>query len=158
MDYNYSNLYIDPRNDISYRMIMRTIYLYCFIFNIIIQYYISQIYLLNINTSFHLVYTYNYYLIYFINTSHLLYIILTIINVSNCINQSFINIIVFMMQLIDIILKSILNSSVITEPEFQFLTFYIWNLCIILNICLSLLFNKLIYTKKNPLYLENMLK
>ena len=138
--------YTHLRNDISYRMIMRTIYLYCFIFNLIIQYYISQIYLLDINTNFNLVHTYNYYLIYFINTSHLVYIILTITNISNFINQSFISSIVFIIQLTDIILKcigSIINSSVMIEPEFQFITFYVWNLCIILNICLSLLFNKL---------------
>lgn len=153
MDYNYSNLYINPRNDIIYRMIIRTLYLYFFIINIIIHYYISQFCLLNINTNFHLIYTYNYYLIYFINTSYLFYIMITIINISNYCNQNFINIIVFMIQLIDIILKSvgtILNSSVIIEPEFQFLTFYIWNLCIILNICLSSLFNKLIYIQEKP--------
>jgi len=138
------NLYIHPPNDITYRILIRTIHLYFFISSIIIQYYISNVYLFNIDTSFHLIYTYNYYLVYFINTVNLLYMISNIIYLPN--------IIIFMINLIDIILKSIgtiMNSTVIMEPEFQFLTFYIWNLLIILNIYILFLFNRIKYNNQH---------
>ena len=136
---NTSDLYISPIHDISYRLLLRICYFYFMITNFILHYYIFYISLQNFDSDFNLIYSYNYYLICFINSSYLLYFCM---NITNYLSNTVTKILNTIIQLFDLTLRTIgtiLNLTVIFEPEFFFLSFYIWNIILVFNIYISLL-------------------
>ena len=139
---NTSDLYLNPVQDISYRLLLRICYSYFMLSNFILQYYIFYISSQNFNSDFNVIYSYNYYLIFFINSSYLLYFF---INITEYLNSTVTKILNTVINLLDLTLRSIgtiLNSTVIFEPEFFFFTFYMWNILLIFNIYILLLVTK----------------
>ena len=80
-------------------------------------------------------------------------IILNSFNPINITYQPYIKLLVYIVNISDFILKGIgtlVNTSVILEPEFQFITFYLWNFILIINVYFSFLLNqkKIKYTQQ----------
>ena len=98
----------------------------------------------------------NINLIIFINICYFSIFISNFINLNRFISRYFLNFIYYSLIVTDFILKlgvTILNLFAMLEPEFQFLTFYVWNIFLIINISLSYVYNKVkIYKNRLPGY------
>ena len=135
----YDSEHLIQNHDISYRLFIRIVYFY-FLLSIIIIHSILYSFIeeeFNYTGNFTFIYSYNINLMIFINCGYLFLVFFYFVNFTNLINNTIIQLIYYLFNLTEFILKTIctiINSFVILEPEFQFFTFYIWNLFLILNI------------------------
>ncbi len=143
MNYNDSDSLI-LTNDLSFRMMVRIGYMYFFIASFFIQLNMGYLSFNNVNHRFSHIYNHNFNLIVFINVLYLGTIILSYINANSPDSETYLKLIINFISLTDIILKglcTVINSTVMAEPEFQFISFYLWNVVLLINIYLSYLLN-----------------
>ena len=154
---NSNNSIINNYSDTSSRLMLRISYTYFFIFNFLIQTYMIN--LINNNYNYDLkfqnIYSINYYLIIFINLGYIMNLLLVMLMSFDIYYSSYIEFLKYFICLTDTTLRffcTLTNSTVIFEPEFQFLTFYVWNITIILNLYFNYLLN---YFKDNKKIIIN---
>lgn len=137
----YDSEYLIQNYDISYRLFIRIAYFYFFLSIVIVHSILYSFIDEELsNNNFTFIYSFNINLMIFINCGYLFLILFYVVNFTNFINQAFMQFVYFLFIITEFILKAccaLLNTTVLLEPEFQFFTFYIWNLFLILNIYTS---------------------
>jgi|SaaInlStandDraft_5_1057022.scaffolds.fasta_scaffold35970_2 hypothetical protein len=140
-------------------MLLRYIHFTLILFTLFLHFSFSPPIILDQNHNFDFIYAYNINLIIFINLCYFLVFLSNFISLDRIINRHFLKFIYYTLIVTDFIFKSltaILNTFAMFEPEFQFLTFYIWNIFLIINVGLSYVYNRFkIYKNKLPGYSIN---
>ena len=154
MNFYDSELLLE-NNDISYRLFIRIAYFYFLLSIVIIQ---SLLYYFMKNeidyyNNYPFIYSYNISLMISINLGYIFLFFFACINFSLFFNRTIVRCLYLFFNFTDIVLKTfgtIINTFVLLEPEFQFITFYLWNIFLIMNIYSNYTIYKL-HKRKNKM-------
>ena len=135
----YDSELLLQNNDISYPLFIRIAYFYFLLSIVIVQ---SLLYYFMKNdidyyNNYPFIYSYNISLMILINVGYIFLFFFSCINLNFILNRTVIRCLYLLFNLTDIVLKTlgtIINTFVLLEPEFQFITFYLWNIFLIMNI------------------------